>query len=219
MCNPGAVALDPYGNLFVSDHALEVEGNHRLLEYDATLFQDAPVTALFGISATRVFGTGGSFTGPCVPPLCGPWEPAFDSTGRMVVGFNAYIGSRFPVLYEHPLTDSLTYTFTKDFHSMAYGATFDSDDNLYITDLNRSRVLIYCKKSQLSDFDTDFDTDADTDHDSDADFDSDRDANRDPDFDSDADGDANTHTDRDPDFDGDVNTEQNLPSLDYQGSI
>jgi len=26
---------------------------------------------------------------------------------------------------------------------MGYAATFDEDDNLYITDLNRARVLIY----------------------------------------------------------------------------
>jgi len=143
LCQPSGMALDPYGNLYVADHALEVEGNHRLLEYDASLFPANPATALFAIPASRVFGTGGSFTGPCQSPLCGPWEPAFDSAGRMVVGFNAYIGQRFPAVYENPPANPLPFTALSDYYSMAYGATFDAQDNLYVADLNRGRVLIY----------------------------------------------------------------------------
>jgi len=33
-----------------------------------------------------------------------------------------------------------------DFGSMGYAVTFDENDNLYITDLNRARVLI-CRKA------------------------------------------------------------------------
>jgi hypothetical protein len=143
LCYPGALAIDPYGNLYVSDHALEVNGNHRLLEYDADLFPNTLTTAIFGVNASRVFGTGGSFTGTCQYPLCGPWEPAFDSTGRMVVGFNSYIGSRFLLVFDQPLVNPDSYTYLADFYSMPYAATFDSLDNLYVADLNRARVLIY----------------------------------------------------------------------------
>jgi len=144
LCRPGAVVLDRKGNLWVSDHSLEVEGNHRLLEFDAQLFHGNPHKPRFSLPASRVFGTGGSFTGPsCQDPLCGPFEPAFSRQGRMVVGLNGYIGSRFPLVYEDPLANPLPQTALKDFHSMAYAAAFDEDDNLYIADLNRDRVFIW----------------------------------------------------------------------------
>jgi hypothetical protein len=130
--------------VWVSDHALEVEGNRRLLEYDASLFRQDSTTARFGIPATRVFGTDGSFTGPsCQDALCGPWEPAFSARGHMVVGLNGIIGSRFPLVYDDPLRSDRPDDTLNDFHSMAYAATFDDSDNLYVADLNRDRVFVY----------------------------------------------------------------------------
>lgn len=38
LCRPGDVTIDKEGNLWVSDHALEVEGNFRLLMFPAELF-------------------------------------------------------------------------------------------------------------------------------------------------------------------------------------
>jgi DNA-binding beta-propeller fold protein YncE len=144
LCQPGAVVLDPHGNVWVSDFALEVEGNRRLLEYDARLFRQHSHTARFGIPATRVFGSGGSFTGPsCQDALCGPWEPAFGPRGRMVVGVNGIIGSRFPLVYDNPLKSDHPDGTLNDFGSMPYAATFDSRGDLYVADLNRDRVLIY----------------------------------------------------------------------------
>jgi DNA-binding beta-propeller fold protein YncE len=144
LCDPGAVVLDRHDNVWVSDHALEVEGNNRLLEYDASLFRRHVAIAHFGIPATRVFGTGGSFTGPaCKDALCGPWEPAFSAHGQMVVGLNGIIGSRFPLVYDRPLKSDRPDGTLNDFHSMAYAATFDDDGNLYVADLNRDRVLVY----------------------------------------------------------------------------
>lgn len=143
---PGAVALDPRGNLFVSDHALEVSGNHRLLEFDASLFAKRPEKVLFAIPASRVWGHGGRFTGTK------DWhehlevfEPAFDSKGRMIVGLNGYSGKRFPFVFGDPSTHAAPIAVLGDFHSMPYSATFDEDDSFYITDLNRARVLIYRK--------------------------------------------------------------------------
>ena len=143
---PGAVALDPRGNLFVSDHALEVSGNHRLLEFDAALFPKRPDKALFAIPASRVWGHGGRFTGTKdARENLEVFEPAFDSKGRMIVGLNGYSGKRFPFVFGDPFTHAAPVAVLGDFHSMPYAATFDEDDNFYITDLNRARVLIYRK--------------------------------------------------------------------------
>ena len=152
LCYPGAVALDRQGNLYVSDDAAEVRGNFRLLEYDAGLFPDEPASALFAIPATRVFGTGGSFTlrpfaqftGWQELPTCA-FEPAFSSTGQMVVGGNGGVNPPFPYVYTNPLVDQHVGTMLNDFYSWPDAATFDSDDNLYVVDGDRSRVMVYLK--------------------------------------------------------------------------
>jgi len=143
---PGALALDRRGSLFVADHALEVAGNHRLLEFDADLFLRRPDKAIFGVPASRVWGHGGKFTGTdsAKEHLC-LFEPAFDSKGNMVVGTNGYSGRRFPLVFGNPFRNAEPIDALNDFGSMGYAATFDEDDNLYITDLNRARVLIYRK--------------------------------------------------------------------------
>lgn len=142
VCYPGAVKLDKLGNVWVSDNSLEIAGNFRMLMFNASLFANITTTALFAPPATLV------------SPLMIPWEPAFDSHNRMVVGYNAYGAqnsptelSRFPGIYNNPIQSLATSAFPdmylKDLFSQAYGATFDDQDNLYIADLNRGRVLIY----------------------------------------------------------------------------
>jgi NHL repeat len=149
LCEPGAVVLDHHGNVWVADNALEVRGNRRLLEYDASLFRGGSSTARFALPATRVFGTGGSFTSlGCHDALCGPWEPAFSSRGQMVVGLNGIFGQRFPIFYDDPLHSATPSGALNDFGSMPYAATFDSDDNLYVADLNRNRVFVYLRPFQ-----------------------------------------------------------------------
>jgi sugar lactone lactonase YvrE len=153
LCKPGSVTLDSHGNVYVSDDSLEVSGNQRLLEFDAGLFPDDWPTALFGIPATRVFGRNGSFTDPNCELFsnaynfnlaCGPLQPAFTSDGQMVVGFNGYIGPRFPLVYKTPLASDQPDTYLNDFSSYGgYAAVFDSNNDLYIADLDRARVLVY----------------------------------------------------------------------------
>lgn len=146
LCNPGGVTLDKQGNLYVADHNLEFDGNLRLLEWDASLLPTNPASALYAIPASRVFGRNNDFTRPdCVPgdPICAPWEPAFNSHGLMAIGFNGYLGPRFPQLYTDPLVDPLPSAGLLDFYSMPFSARFDPYDNLYVLDHNRNRVLIY----------------------------------------------------------------------------
>ena len=152
LCHPGSVVFDPQGNLYVSEVALESAGNFRLLEYDAALFPESPASALFAIPASRVFGTGGSFTEPNNVPggcahrdeLCPAfWEPAFDSHGRMVAGENGYLTTRFPAIYTNPQANQHVSGYLNDYYSMGYAAAFDSSNNLYVGDLNWDRVLIY----------------------------------------------------------------------------
>ncbi|CAG0927137.1 hypothetical protein TFLX_00379 [Thermoflexales bacterium] len=157
LCHPGALAFDAVGNLYLSDHNLEFDGNHRLLEYDASSLPEAPVSAVFGIPATRVFGRGGSFTrSTCMPsnsdPLCGPFEPSFDQNNRMVIGFNQYVGGpRFPLIYQNILTNPLPIMALGDLHSMPTSNRFDVEGNLYILDHNRNRILIYDLTPEIAD--------------------------------------------------------------------
>jgi sugar lactone lactonase YvrE len=148
LCHPGALAMDNNGNLFVADNNLEYDGNLRLLEWDANLLPSNPSSVIYGIPASRVFGRNNNFTrANCLPadPMCAPWEPAFDSLGNMVIGFNSYLGPRFPRVYNNPLSNPLPVGKLNDFHSMPLSARFDSENNLYILDHNRNRVLIYLR--------------------------------------------------------------------------
>ncbi len=139
LCHPGALSLDRQGNLFVSDHGPEAEGNFRLLRFAASLFPAGNSTPLFAVPASKVFPYGSGQ--PAVT-----FEPAFDSGNRMVVGYNPYVAGRFVGVYNDPAgpqTDPDTYL--NDFASWPTAMTFDANDNLYIGDGNRSRVLIYRK--------------------------------------------------------------------------
>ena len=160
LCFPGALSIDRLGNLYVSDHALEIEGNERLLVFlegsiptrnTSTIFAPLP-SRIFEDSAIR---TAGLRFPPWTPEgmvdttrlwsgTAATWEAAFDSWNRMAVGYNAYAGARFVGLYDDPLgREPLPTSYLSDVGSMPYAAAFDDQDNLYVGDLNRSRVLVY----------------------------------------------------------------------------
>ena len=156
LCHPGGLAMDKDGNLFVADHNAEIAGNWRLMEWDASLLPENPSSVIFGIPASNVLGRNGSFTEPyCQPveedPLCGPSEPAFDSQGRMVLGFNTYLGSRFPMLYQDPLMNPFPIGALGDLYSWPATFRFDRFDNLYAIDSNRSKIMIY-KNQEVNTF-------------------------------------------------------------------
>ncbi len=62
----------------------------------------------------------------------------------MAVGYNGYVGGRFVGLYEDPLgPDTGVSGYLLDFSSMPNSAVFDAEDNLYVSDGNRSRVVYW----------------------------------------------------------------------------
>ena len=140
--------LDPAGNLYVTDNGGEAGSNMRVLEFDSTLFPATLGSVQYGTPATRVFGTGGSFTikgQNSTEPRINPFKVGFHSQGHMVVPSNAYtISQCFPMVYLDPLDERLPQMALGDY--MVYpngGAFFDSDDNLYIGDYDWSRFLVY----------------------------------------------------------------------------
>ena len=140
LCLPGHVSFDRLGNLFVSDDSLEIQGNLRLLEFSRNLLPSGNTSVIYAPPATEIFADVAT------------WQPAFDSHNHMVIGYNPYgpgpnpLGGWFPGIYGDPLSGQTTPdAYLLDYHSMAYSATFDENDNLYITDLDRSRVLYYDK--------------------------------------------------------------------------
>ena len=161
LCFPGGLAYDRLGNLFVSDHSLEVAGNKRLLVFAAGSIPLDNQSVIYAPAASKVFSGLGpvegkyyanrweqrqvidvSQTRPNEPVAA--WEPAFDSVNRMVVGFSSYAGPRFVGFYHNPLgPDTAPSGYLHDFGSMPYSMTFDDNDNLYVTDINRNRILIY----------------------------------------------------------------------------
>ena len=159
MCLPGAISMDNNGNLFVSDHSLEVDGNHRLLLFDTETLPPTNSSAIYGPVANKIFTRSARRvsnlwadsweTDVRVPyrnidMLAATWEPAFDSTNRMVVGYNSYLAGRFVGVYDDPLgEETLPTDYLYDFSSMPYAAAFDEQDNLYIGDINRGRILVY----------------------------------------------------------------------------
>ncbi len=159
LCYPGALSIDRMGNLYVSDHSLEVDGNKRMLVFSRSSTPSANSQAIFAPHAERVFllsdrtpsylSTGSAGDRETIGRswhtfTAGMWEPAFDSTNRMVVGYNAYVGPRFAGVYDDPLgSNDLPTTYLYDFGGMYYTAVFDDNDNLYVGDANRSRVHVY----------------------------------------------------------------------------
>ncbi|OGY22166.1 MAG: hypothetical protein A2113_03480 [Candidatus Woykebacteria bacterium GWA1_44_8] len=112
--------------------------------FNKDLFPPDNPSVIYAPAASKIF------------PQYATYEAAFDSTNRMVVGFNPYGGGnpspdgkspgRFPAVFNDPLSASTTPdAFLKDYHSMQSSVAFDDDDNLYVGDNNRTRVLIYKK--------------------------------------------------------------------------
>ena len=161
LCFPGALSLDRHGNLYVSDHTLEIQGNLRLLVFLKDQFPSGNSTVIYAPPAFKIFDRHGrpghnlhveghafdqviDNTEEANRLFSATFEAAFDIQNRMVVGYNMYGGGRFVGVYDDPLDPGIEPTgYLRDFWSMPYAATFDEHDNLYIGDINRGRVLVY----------------------------------------------------------------------------
>jgi sugar lactone lactonase YvrE len=149
LATPYNVAVSPDGGLYITDNGGEVGSNSRILQFDASLFPDAPAQTMFGVPASRVFGTGGSFTvfgWQSQDPICSPFAIALHPQGAMVAPMNGYSGQRFPLVCLDPLNSSLPQMALGDFMSYpAMASHFDAEGNLYVGDFDWSRLLIYKK--------------------------------------------------------------------------
>ncbi|MGA3292034.1 MAG: hypothetical protein ABSC49_02695 [Candidatus Microgenomates bacterium] len=136
LCAPGAVTIDNYGNIYVSDNSLELEGNARLLEYNASDFPADSDTTVFDVPADNIVINDRHV-----------FQPAFDSNNNMVVGYNSmgeYQNSNHSLDYFTGVPAHITYSGEfNDFYAMPYSITFDSSNNMFVADINRWKIMIY----------------------------------------------------------------------------
>ena len=144
LCFPGDLSIDRRGNLWVSDHALEVSGNFRLLMFPKILFSTDNAETIFAPDAAKIFATYGDHNsrmsvgfyvegemfrgGHAGPYAAATFETAFDSQNNMAAGFNMYPSGRFVALYRDPASaDAGTepVAYLNDLTSMPMAAAFD----------------------------------------------------------------------------------------------
>lgn len=151
LCRPGTLRFDNFGNLYISDHFFESEGNWRLLMFSANLFPDNLSTPLYNLFATKEFprqDTHGN-----ISHSHATFEVAFNSANRMATGFNPYLGPRNIKFYNNPHlynesnpsdpSFAIPFAQVNDFYGWAFAMSFDSNDNLYVYDTNRGKISIY----------------------------------------------------------------------------
>lgn len=142
LCSPGSVVLDKNENIYVSDGSLEINGNGRLVEYD-----NSNLTALVNLSGGTETVYGPSLDKTIIADGHFPFSPAFDSNNRMVVGYNSYSGfpnSKHSLDYfSNALLNQNPSGSFEDYWVMPYSLVFDSNDNLFVSDINRTKVMVY----------------------------------------------------------------------------
>ncbi len=169
LCEPIGVAVDPAGNLYVSDNQ-----DQRVLEYDQPLRAKGGNPGKPGspgdTTADRVIGqssfTSNSFLSGCGPSatsLCGPTAIAVDSAGNLYVGdsvLQRVVEFNDPVMHvasgspghatANRLFGASSFTSTPNCASRDSGCTlapsaiaFDAGGNLYVADQNLGFVSSY----------------------------------------------------------------------------
>ncbi len=137
LCYPGTVTEDRNHHVYISDYYLEQAGSGRFFRFDRSKFSiDTASLLTYNTTAAAQQFTGVE-----------GWKPAFDSQNHMVLGFSGYSGKTFPQMYTDILSKKSSTLIPddtlKDFYSQAFSPVFDKNDNLFLTDLNRGRVLLY----------------------------------------------------------------------------
>ncbi len=156
LCSPGSVNIDKKGNIYISDHFIESEGNWRLLMYQEGQFPDTPPETIFNPIAVKEFPIRSNSN----PFSHEQFQMSFNSQNNMVIGNNPYSGIRFVHYYQKP--DQLNPSnprdpeFAKpdgkliDFYGWPISTTFDEADNLYVYDANRGQVRKYLNPFAIS---------------------------------------------------------------------
>ena len=161
LCESMGIAADSLGDLFVADL-----GNNRVLEFSPPF---VPNPIVQDPTAIRVFGQSGKYNtsgcdsgGANATTLCQPIGVALDSSGDLYV---ADFGDSRILEYNSPLSSTANKIFGQasttaigcnngtngsdiaglgaDSLCQPVGMTFDSSNNLYVTDAGNSRVLEY----------------------------------------------------------------------------
>src|SRR5690606_35970887 len=140
--NPGLLAFDIFNNLYIADDWLEAQGNNRIIIYNADTFPTDNEEIIFATLPAHIRAN------------IATWQPIFDPYNKMIVGYNPYFTGMvpefplddrwFPGIYNDIIAgDSVPDDHLEDYFSMGYTTAWDDDYNLYISDINRARVLIY----------------------------------------------------------------------------
>lgn len=154
--NCGSVVVDQLGNVFISDFGLEVAGNYRLLEFDASTVNNNTNICWFAVPASHAYERNSLTDTQCEIPagpegqnlgICAPFEPAISQDDSVLVVGGMYNGARYPVVLYDPLHNfTAPATFLMDFTSMGtFSSAFDSQGDLFFSDPDRSRILVYWK--------------------------------------------------------------------------
>lgn len=155
VCFPAGTAFDAAGNLYLAD-----QGNNRVLIYFNPLLDDDVADLVIGQPGF----TTADFPLPSASTLNQPIDVALDSLGNLYVA--DAINNRV-LVYRSPLTTDVVADvvygqpdFTNGSANYQFvsagdlfqprGIALDANDNLYVSDLGNSRVLVY-------DTDVDFD--------------------------------------------------------------
>lgn len=134
-CAPGAITKDRKGNIVLSDYYIENEGTGTLYFFSSDKF---PLNGqLKVLSVSDAFKKFDDLKG---------WLPAFGPKNEMVLGFAAFTGKQGTAeAYKDP-TEGTTLekidVFPEHF-AQVFSPIFDSQNNLWLTDMNRGRVLAY----------------------------------------------------------------------------
>ena len=147
LCDPGAVALDRLGNVYVSDASPEGDGNFRLLEFGRRILRIAGARkSLLDSGFFPRLRDGASvrrrrLSGSALRPVAACFRVE-RSDGRRdePLSRGEPVSPDLRRAARERRSRRLTSTTSS---TQPYAAAFDSRDNLYLADLNRARVLVY----------------------------------------------------------------------------
>lgn len=153
LCSPAFPILDNHGNLYIIDGSFELNGNRRVLEFDAEKLVPDPDNIFPLIKADRVYAKPNFETRRCQGGQpCNPTWVAFDSQNHMVMTVDGYGDHQYQrvFVYLNPLeSQEPDYIFPFAFGQAAV-AQFDSLDNLVLQDHTWNRILVIEKPFERS---------------------------------------------------------------------